>query len=74
MKKARQIYSSPNGDRWYLISDPSGTVFIRHEANAEAGGHVTHTDVATFLSYGQGPEQQALVRLIATLADNHPHD
>ena len=33
MKKARKLYSSPNGDRWYLIRDVSGEVFIRHEAN-----------------------------------------
>lgn len=24
MKKARKLYESPSGDRWYLIRDPSG--------------------------------------------------
>ena len=24
MKKARKLYESANGDRWYLIRDPSG--------------------------------------------------
>ncbi len=32
MKKALKLYSSPNGDRWYLIRDASGEVFIHHEA------------------------------------------
>jgi hypothetical protein len=26
MKKVRKFYSSPNGDRWYLIGDTSGEV------------------------------------------------
>jgi hypothetical protein len=26
MKKVRKFYSSPNGDRWYLIRDTSGEV------------------------------------------------
>ena len=37
MKKARKLYSSPNGDRWYLIRDFSGHVFIRHEVNIASG-------------------------------------
>ena len=38
MKKARKLYESANGDRWYLIRDPSGALFIHHEANAASGG------------------------------------
>ena len=74
MKKARKLYESPNGDRWYLIGDPSGAPFVRHEANAESGGHIAHIEIATFLMSGQGPEQQELFRLIATLVDDHPQD
>ena len=40
MKKARKLYESPSGDRWYLIADPSGAVFIHHEANLASGGQV----------------------------------
>jgi hypothetical protein len=69
MKKARKLYTSPNGDRWYLIRDPSGAVFVRHEANVASGGHIEHVEIAAFLSSGQGPEQQELMRLIATLVD-----
>jgi hypothetical protein len=72
MKKARKLYDSPNGDHWYLIRDPSGEVFVRHEANIASGGQVEHVGIAEFLGSGQGPEQQELLRLIGTLADEHP--
>ncbi len=72
MKKARKLYTSPNGDRWYLIRDPSGAVFVRHEANVASGGHIEHVEIAAFLSSGQGPEQQELLRLIALLVDEQP--
>ena len=72
MKKARKLYSSPNGDTWYLICEPSGNAFIRHEANIASGRHVEHIDVADFLSHGRGTEQQELLRLIGTLVDEHP--
>ncbi len=71
MKKARTLYSSQNGDRWYLIRETSGEIFIRHEANASSGGHVAHIDIATFLSSGRGPEHQELLRLIGTLVEEH---
>jgi hypothetical protein len=72
MKKVRKLYESPNGDRWYLIRDPSGTVFVRHEANGASGGQVTHVGIAAFLSSGDGPEHQELLRLIGTLVDEQP--
>jgi hypothetical protein len=29
--EARELYSSPNGDRWYLARDPgSGDAFVMH--------------------------------------------
>ena len=52
MKKARKLYESSSGDRWYLIADPSGAVFIHHEANLASGGQVEHEDIAAFLSRG----------------------
>jgi hypothetical protein len=72
MKKARKLYESSSGDRWYLIADPSGAVFIHHEANAASGGHVEHEDIVTFLGRGDGPEQRELLRLIGTLVEEHP--
>ena len=73
MKKARKLYSSPNGDRWYLMRDGSGEVFIRHEANAASGGQVEHFEIGAFLSRGSGPEQQELIRLIGTLVETDEH-
>jgi hypothetical protein len=72
MKKARKLYESPNGDRWYLIRDPSGALFIHHESNAASGGHVDHEDIVAFLGRGDGPEQRELLRLIGTLVEEHP--
>jgi hypothetical protein len=72
MKKARKLYESPNGDRWYLIREPSGVVFVRHEANVASGGQVEHVELGAFLNRGQGPEQQELVRLIGTLLEEQP--
>ncbi len=68
----RELYHSSNGDRWFLARDSeSGEVFVRHEANSASGGNVAHIDLGTFLSSGEGPEHQELLRLIGTLVDDH---
>jgi hypothetical protein len=69
--RTRQLYRSPNGDRWYLARESdSGRVFIRHEANDPSGGHVTEIDIGDFLmSGGHGLEHAALLRLIGTLVE-----
>jgi len=69
MSKLRKLYSSSNGDHWYLIQDAAGEAFVRHQANLASGGHVAHLEVGVFLSSGRGPEQQELLRLIGTLVD-----
>ena len=72
MVKARQLYASENGDRWFLVRHPSGELFVRHEANAASGGRVENIELATFLTTGgSGPEHQELTRLLGTLVD-HP--
>jgi hypothetical protein len=62
----RELYSSPNGDRWYLARDVDlGRVFIRHEPNIPSGGQA-----AQILDRGgQGPEHRELLRLIGTLVE-----
>jgi hypothetical protein len=36
--EARELYSSPNGDRWYLVRDPGAEqVFIMHEPMLHRG-------------------------------------
>jgi hypothetical protein len=69
--KARELYSSPNGDRWLLCCESdTQRVFIKHEPNAPSGGHVSEIDIGTFLNRGPlNPEHQALLRLIATLVN-----
>ena len=73
MKKARKLYESPSGDRWYLIRDHTGAVFVRHEAKVASGGNVEHLEAGAFLTSGQGPEQQELMRLIGSLLEGHDH-
>jgi hypothetical protein len=67
----RELYSSPNGDRWYLARDVDvGQVFIRHEPNLPSGGRAAHIEVGAFLRRGgQGPEHRELLRLIGTLVE-----
>jgi hypothetical protein len=67
MTKARNLYSSPTGDCWFLIRNASGEVFVRHEANSAAGGSVDHIENGAFLSSRRGPEHQELLRLIGSL-------
>ena len=72
--KARELYSSPNGDRWYLLHDPgSERVFVRHHGNRPSGGHTTDLEIGDFLGRGGcGPEHQELLRLIGTLVSSDP--
>ena len=68
----RELYSSSNGDRWYLGRDPStGDVFIRHEPNRPSDGQPSHIDIGAFLSRGpRNPEHRALLQLIGTLIED----
>ncbi len=68
----RELYSSPNGDRWFLVREKdSGRVFVSHEANVPSGGKIMSIEIGAFLgSGGEGPEHQALLRLSATLVDD----
>lgn len=71
MSDRRELYRSPNGDTWYLGREPTnGRAFIIHQPNAPAGGRPM--ELGEFLRQGNGPEQQALLRLIATLVDVPP--
>jgi hypothetical protein len=64
----RELYHSPNGDRWYLARDPdAGRVFVKHQANMASGGHIAEIEIGAFLNQGNGPEHQELLRLIGTL-------
>ena len=65
----RELYVSPNGDRWVLLRDPGdGRCIVRHAGNPASGGHVSDIALAAFLAADRGgPEHQALWHLIGAL-------
>ena len=69
--KTRRLYSSANGDQWYLVRDTeAGRVFIKHEPNVSSGGRTSNIEIGEFLVRGgSGPEHQELLRLIGTLVE-----
>jgi len=71
----RVIYRSANGDAWFLGRDGVGWVYVEHEPNLPSGGKASRVDVRTFLARGAaGPEHQALIVLIGSLAEQRPGD
>lgn len=74
MDERRELYRSPNGDVWYLGRDPSdGMAVIIHQANGPSGSAISFVALRDFLRTGaNGPEHQALLRLIATLVQTPP--
>jgi hypothetical protein len=72
----RDLYCSPNGDRWLLAREPgSGRVFVRHEPNIPSGGQPINIELGTFLAASRGgPEHQALLRLIGSLVGEHSEE
>ena len=71
----RQFAVSSNGDRWFLgRDDETMKAFVEHRANQPSGGAVTRVDIETFLGLRPvAPEQEALLRLIGTLAAGDPN-
>src|SRR5947207_16021387 len=64
----KELYVSPNGDRWALARDEAGELVVRHHPNRPSGGVPSEISVDVFLSHGgQGPEHQALVAALAAL-------
>jgi hypothetical protein len=71
--RTRELYSSSNGDRWYLCRNPSGEIFVLHQANIPAGGRVSQIELGDFLARAAyGPEQQALLQMIGSLIEPAP--
>ena len=73
--ETRLIFSSPNGDDWFLAYDAlTERTFVQHRANAASGGHITERDIGDFLSRGpNNPEHMALLRLIGSLVGEADH-
>jgi hypothetical protein len=70
--RARELYNSPNGDRWLLARESeSGRVFIRHVPNVPSGGKEVDIEIGAFLcERSYGPQHIELLRLIGTLVEN----
>ncbi|TFF21747.1 hypothetical protein E3C22_13755 [Jiella endophytica] len=68
----REFASSSNGDRWFLCCDEATrNGYVLHQANLPSGGAATRVAIGDFLKQGSaGPEHQALLHLIGTLADD----
>ena len=63
----KELYNSPNGDRWVLSKNSSGVLIVSHHPNSASGGCVSETGVDTFLSQdGRGPERHALIQALAS--------
>jgi hypothetical protein len=68
MLSIRELYHSSNGDRWYLADDSdTRRVFVKHEANPPSRRHIAEIEIGALLSQGNGPDQQRLLRLMATM-------
>jgi hypothetical protein len=64
----KDLYYSPNGDRWTLCRDSAGKFVVYHQPNEASGGHASVAAVDVFLSFGgQGQEYQALRDALADL-------
>jgi hypothetical protein len=72
----RELYSSPNGDRWTLCRNLAGQLVVSHRPNLASGGRASEIDVEVFLSQGgHGPEHQALTKALARMVNSaHPND
>lgn len=74
MSERRELYRSPQGDSWYLGREPKdGRAFVIHQPNGPSGGRLSHIELGEFLRRQDGPEHQALLRLIGTLVDVPPY-
>ena len=74
MSERRELYRGPNGNSWYLGREPEdGRAFVIHQPNGPSGGRLSHIELGAFLRQENGPEQQALLRLIGTLVEVPPY-
>jgi hypothetical protein len=66
--RIKELYISPNGDRWTLCRNSAGNLSVFHEPNAASGGNASENEITSFLSKGRhGPEHQALLQAFAEL-------
>ena len=69
--RTRELYASSNGDKWFLRHDAeSGRIYVKHVANPASGGHQTDYQIHAFRNRAPTPERDALLKLIASLAED----
>jgi len=56
-----ELYSSSNGDTWFLEKDAAGQLFVLHQPNESSGGHKSRIPAEEHLKQSHGPERQALL-------------
>jgi hypothetical protein len=65
----KELYLSPNGDRWALARNGDGKLVVSHHPSRASGGQPSEIAVDVFLSHGgRGPEHLALTAALAELA------
>ena len=70
MLQQKLLYSSSNGDTWFLVEE-FGRIFVRHEPNRASGGRASVIELCDFLlQQPRGPQHEALHRLIGTLLED----
>jgi len=63
-----QIYSSSNGDKWFLCAGEHGVPVVRHVPNAASARAISDQAIAQFLGADHpGPQHDALLDLVAGL-------
>lgn len=73
--KIKNLYASPNGDKWTLSRNSAGSFVVLHHPDPASGGLVSETELTDFLSRsGHGPEHQALQEALGSLGMNAGHD
>jgi hypothetical protein len=64
----KELYTSPNGDRWDLGKDPTGNLVVCHHPKKPAGGRPSEVALDVFLAHARGaPEYQAVADALASL-------
>ena len=73
MPDRRELYRA---ERRYVVPRARAdqrSCFHRSPTQRPSGGQLSHIELGEFLRSGNGPEQQALLRLIATLVQVPPY-
>lgn len=74
MTPLKELYVSPDGDRWTLGRNSAGSLAVSHYPSRASGGQPSETVITDFLSGASGPEQQALLGALTDLGMHAGHE